>query len=124
MPSSGNWVRSSPTPRASPLGDWGVLRSVPKPLGVALMIYEARPTVTVDGALLPIAVGNAVLLRGGKESARTDAALAAAVEEALTSAGLPAGLVTVLEDPDRSLMKAVLARPDQVDVLIPRGSPP
>ncbi|WP_309144428.1 glutamate-5-semialdehyde dehydrogenase [Streptomyces sp. BR123] len=106
-----------------PAGDWGVLRSVPKPLGVALMIYEARPTVTVDGALLPVAVGNAVLLRGGKESAKTDAALAETVAEALTSAGLPAGLVTVLEDPDRSLMKAVLARPDQVDVLIPRGSP-
>ncbi|WP_432087590.1 MULTISPECIES: glutamate-5-semialdehyde dehydrogenase [unclassified Streptomyces] len=109
--------------RGVPAGDWGVLRGVPKPLGVALMIYEARPTVTVDGALLPVAVGNAVLLRGGKESAATDAALAATVEAALVSAGLPAGLVTVLEDPDRSLMKAVLARPDQVDVLIPRGSP-
>lgn len=106
-----------------PAGDWGVVRRVPKPLGVALMIYEARPTVTVDGALLPVAVGNAVLLRGGKESAATDAALATAVETALTAAGLPAGLVTVMEDPDRSLMKAVLARPDQVDVLIPRGSP-
>ncbi|MER5720042.1 glutamate-5-semialdehyde dehydrogenase [Streptomyces sp. NPDC002132] len=106
-----------------PAGDWGVVRRVPKPLGVALMIYEARPTVTVDGALLPVAVGNAVLLRGGKESAATDAALATAIEAALTAAGLPAGLVTVMEDPDRSLMKAVLARPDQVDVLIPRGSP-
>jgi glutamate-5-semialdehyde dehydrogenase len=107
----------------TPAGDWGVLRRVPKPLGVALMIYEARPTVTVDGALLPVAVGNAALLRGGKESAATDAALAGAVEAALTEAGLPTGLVTVLDDPDRSLMKQILARPDQVDVLIPRGSP-
>ncbi|MFJ4962295.1 Gamma-glutamyl phosphate reductase [Streptomyces sp. ADI96-02] len=106
-----------------PAGDWGVLRRVPKPLGVAFMIYEARPTVTVDGALLPVAVGNAVLLRGGKESAATDAALATAVKAALRAAGLPPGLVTVLDDPDRSLMKGVLARPDQVDVLIPRGSP-
>ncbi|MFE7778856.1 glutamate-5-semialdehyde dehydrogenase [Streptomyces sp. NPDC057445] len=107
----------------TPAGDWGVLRRVPKPLGLALMIYEARPTVTVDGALLPVAVGNAVLLRGGKESAATDAALAGTVKAALTAAGLPSGLVTVLDDPDRSLMKGILARPDQVDVLIPRGSP-
>ncbi|MGI5403435.1 glutamate-5-semialdehyde dehydrogenase [Streptomyces sp. CA-135486] len=106
-----------------PAGDWGILRRVPKPLGVALMIYEARPTVTVDGALLPVAVGNAVLLRGGKESAATDAALAEVVKSALAAAGLPTGLVTVLDDPDRSLMKGILARPDQVDVLIPRGSP-
>ncbi|MFK4227075.1 glutamate-5-semialdehyde dehydrogenase [Streptomyces sp. NPDC019890] len=106
-----------------PAGDWGTLRRVPKPLGVALMIYEARPTVTVDGALLPVAVGNAVLLRGGKESAATDAALAEVVKSALAAAGLPTGLVTVLDDPDRSLMKGILARPDQVDVLIPRGSP-
>ncbi|MFE7131714.1 glutamate-5-semialdehyde dehydrogenase [Streptomyces sp. NPDC057638] len=110
------------TPLA-PAGGGAFLRRVRQPLGVAFMIYEARPTVTVDGALLPVAVGNAVLLRGGKESAATDAALAGAATAALAAAGLPTGLVTVLDDPDRSLMKALLARPDQVDVLIPRGSP-
>lgn len=96
---------------------------VPRPLGVIMMVYEARPTVTVDGALLPVAVGNAVLLRGGKENAATNAALEQAVHAALRQAGLPTGLVTLLDDPHRRLLRALLKRPDQVDVLIPRGSP-
>ncbi|GHH45273.1 glutamate-5-semialdehyde dehydrogenase [Streptomyces candidus] len=96
---------------------------VPRPLGLVMMVYEARPTVTVDGALLPVAVGNAVLLRGGKETAATNAALQRALHDALTDAGLPPGLVTVLDDPHRRLLRALLKRPDQVDVLIPRGSP-
>jgi glutamate-5-semialdehyde dehydrogenase len=100
-----------------------VLRQVPKPLGVVLMIYEARPTVTVDAALLPVVVGNAVLLRGGKEMAATDAAMARVVRSALDEVGLPPDLVTVLDDPDRSQLRTVLRRPDQVDVVIPRGSP-
>ncbi|MFC8845931.1 MULTISPECIES: glutamate-5-semialdehyde dehydrogenase [unclassified Micromonospora] len=106
-----------------PAGGWGTLRRVPKPLGVVLMIYEARPTVTVDGALLPVVVGNAVLLRGGKEIAETDAVLAQVIRSALVAAGLPPDLVTVLDDPQRKVMRALLARPDQVDVLVPRGSP-
>lgn len=96
---------------------------VPRPLGVVMMVYEARPTVTVDGALLPVVVGNAVLLRGGKEIAATNAALERAVHAALRQAGLPADLVTVLDDPHRRLLRALLKRPDQVNVLIPRGSP-
>ncbi|MGK5543247.1 glutamate-5-semialdehyde dehydrogenase [Streptomyces sp. URMC 127] len=106
-----------------PVGDWGVRRRSPKPLGVVFMVYEARPTVTVEGALLPVAVGNAVLLRGGKEIARTNEALSAVAREALEAAGLPAHLVTVLDDPDRAQLRALLKRPDAVDVLIPRGSP-
>jgi glutamate-5-semialdehyde dehydrogenase len=106
-----------------PIGDWGVRRRAPKPLGVVFMVYEARPTVTVEGALLPVAVGNAVLLRGGREIARTNAALAAVAREALDAAGLPADLVTVLDDPDRAQLRALLKRPDAVDVLVPRGSP-
>ncbi|MBF6049571.1 glutamate-5-semialdehyde dehydrogenase [Streptomyces sp. NRRL B-1677] len=106
-----------------PIGDWGVRLRSPKPLGVVFMVYEARPTVTVEGALLPVAVGNAVLLRGGKEIARTNEALSAVAREALEAAGLPAHLVTVLDDPDRAQLRALLKRPDAVDVLIPRGSP-
>ncbi|MEV4502190.1 glutamate-5-semialdehyde dehydrogenase [Streptomyces klenkii] len=106
-----------------PVGDWGVRLRSPKPLGVVFMVYEARPTVTVEGALLPVAVGNAVLLRGGKEIARTNEALSAVAREALEAAGLPAHLVTVLDDPDRAQLRALLKRPDAVDVLIPRGSP-
>nr|WP_237524416.1 glutamate-5-semialdehyde dehydrogenase [Streptomyces sp. SID5643] len=99
------------------------VQRVPRPLGVVMMVYEARPTVTVDGALLPVVVGNAVLLRGGKETTATNAALEQAAHAALREAGLPPGLVTVLDDPHRRLLRALLKRPDQVDVLIPRGSP-
>lgn len=106
-----------------PVGDWGVRLRAPKPLGVVFMVYEARPTVTVEGALLPVAVGNAVLLRGGKEIARTNEALSTVAHEALRAAGLPADLVTVLDDPDRARLRALLKRPDAIDVLVPRGSP-
>ncbi|WP_308428425.1 glutamate-5-semialdehyde dehydrogenase [Nocardiopsis terrae] len=105
------------------VGDSIALRRVHKPLGVLFLVYEARPTVTFDGALLPVAMGNAVLLRGGKEMALTDAALQEVARAALRDAGLPEHLVTVINDADRSVMKAFLARPDAIDVLIPRGSP-
>jgi glutamate-5-semialdehyde dehydrogenase len=111
------------TEQGTAVASWGVLRRVPKPLGVALMIYEARPTVTVEGALLFAAVGNAVLLRGGKEIAATNAVLGAVIRDALTAAGLPAELVTVLDDPNRAVLRALLKRPDAIDVLVPRGSP-
>jgi len=113
----------SATGREEPVSDWGVRRQVPKPLGLVLMIYEARPTVTIEGALLPVSVGNAVVLRGGKEIAATNAELAAVAREAAELAGLPRDMVTVLNDPDRSQMRALLSQPDSVDVLIPRGSP-
>ncbi len=104
------------------VADWGRLRRVPKPLGVLLMVYEARPTVTVEGALLPVVAGNAVLLRGGKEMAETDAALAATIRAALADAGLPPTLVSIVTDPDRAVLRALLKRHDAIDVLIPRGS--
>ncbi|MBO4204637.1 glutamate-5-semialdehyde dehydrogenase [Micromonospora echinofusca] len=98
-------------------------RQVPRPLGVVLMIYEARPTVTVDGTLLPVCAGNAVLLRGGTEIAATNAALGAVFDTALAESGLPAGLVQVLTDVDRAGLRHLLRRDDAIDVLIPRGSP-
>jgi glutamate-5-semialdehyde dehydrogenase len=108
---------------ARPASGSSAVRRVPKPLGLVLMIYEARPTVTVEGALLPVAVGNAVILRGGAEIARTAAALGEIAAEALAAAGLPAGLVQVLTDPDRRLVRELLGRADVIDALIPRGSP-
>ena len=107
---------------AMPAGTWGTLRRVARPLGVVLMVYEARPTVTVEGALLNAAAGNAALLRGGRELAATNTALAAVIGDALAGSGLPDGLVTVLNDPDRALLRALLAQPG-IDALIPRGSP-
>jgi glutamate-5-semialdehyde dehydrogenase len=106
-----------------PASGAATIRQVRKPLGLVLMIYEARPTVTVEGALLPVAVGNAVILRGGAEIATTAAAIGAIVTEALLAAGLPAGLAQVLTDPDRRLLRELLGRGDAIDALIPRGSP-
>ncbi|MBP2336693.1 glutamate-5-semialdehyde dehydrogenase [Saccharothrix coeruleofusca] len=100
-----------------------VTRRLPKPLGVLLAVYEARPTVTVEAALLAISAGNAVLLRGGKELARTNGVMAGTVASALSDAGLPPGLAHVLDDPDRSLLRELLKRHDRIDALIPRGSP-
>jgi glutamate-5-semialdehyde dehydrogenase len=104
------------------MGRMGV-RRIPKPLGVLLMIYEARPTVTVEGALLPVAVGNVVILRGGKEMAATNAALGAIVAGAVSAAGLPPGMVQVITEGDRALVRQLLKRHDAIDALVPRGSP-
>lgn len=99
------------------------VRRVPKPIGTILMIYEARPTVTVEGALLPVATGNAVLLRGGREIARTNAALAVVLADALAASGLPAGMAQVVGDTDRRVVRELLGRHDAIDLLVPRGSP-
>lgn len=108
-------------PRRLPGG--GSARPVPRPLGIVLMIYEARPTVTVEGALLPVVVGNAALLRGGSEVGGANTALGAVVAEALAAAGLPPGMAQVVADGDRRLVRELLRRHDEIDVLIPRGSP-
>jgi glutamate-5-semialdehyde dehydrogenase len=99
------------------------VRRIPKPLGVILMIFEARPTVTVEGGLLPVAVGNVAVLRGGAEIGATNEALAAVLAAAVADAGLPAGMAQVLADSDRQLVRALLKRHDVIDALIPRGSP-
>ncbi|MEH0935383.1 glutamate-5-semialdehyde dehydrogenase [Micromonospora psammae] len=98
-------------------------RRVRRPLGVLLMIYEARPTVTLDAAVLPICAGNAVLLRGGTEIAATNAVLGDLLGQALAEAGLPGGLAQVLTDVDRAGLRELLHRDDAVDVLLPRGGP-
>jgi glutamate-5-semialdehyde dehydrogenase len=98
-------------------------RRIRKPLGVVFMIYEARPTVTVEGALLPVVMGNAVILRGGSEIAATNRAFNPIVRDSLRAAGLPEWLAQVLDDVDRSELRALLKRHDAIDALVPRGSP-
>jgi glutamate-5-semialdehyde dehydrogenase len=115
--------RPASPPGGQPEGNRPTIRRIPKPLGLILMIYEARPTVTIEGALVPVATGNAVLLRGGSEIAQTARAFAEIIADALRAAGLPAGLVQVITDPDRRLVRELLGRPDAIDALIPRGSP-
>jgi glutamate-5-semialdehyde dehydrogenase len=91
------------------------------PLGVIGVIYEARPNVTVDVASLCLKTGNASILRGGCETARSNQALVRAIQEALEQSGLPAAGVQAISDPDRALVTGLLRLDHYVDVIIPRG---
>jgi len=91
------------------------------PLGVIGVIYEARPNVTVDIASLCLKTGNAAILRGGKETWRTNAATVRVIQNALAKHGLPAGAVQAIENPDRELVNQLLKLDRYVDMLIPRG---
>lgn len=91
------------------------------PLGVIGVIYEARPNVTVDVASLCLKTGNAAILRGGKETWRTNAATVKVIQKALEECGLPAGAVQAIESPDRALVNEMLKMDKYIDMLIPRG---
>ncbi|KML65735.1 glutamate-5-semialdehyde dehydrogenase [Pectobacterium peruviense] len=91
------------------------------PLGVVGVIYEARPNVTIDVASLCLKTGNAVILRGGKETYRTNAATVKVIQQALSQSGLPAAAVQAIESPDRELVNQLLKLDRYVDMLIPRG---
>jgi glutamate-5-semialdehyde dehydrogenase len=91
------------------------------PLGVLGVIYEARPNVTVDVAALAVKSGNAVILRGGKETTSSNAVLVRVIGEALALHGVPAGAVQVIADPGRAQMLELLRLDDLVDAIIPRG---
>ncbi|HCD1255896.1 TPA: glutamate-5-semialdehyde dehydrogenase [Citrobacter amalonaticus] len=91
------------------------------PLGVIGVIYEARPNVTVDVASLCLKTGNAAILRGGKETYRTNAATVRVIQQALTSCGLPEAAVQAIESPDRALVNEMLRMDKYIDMLIPRG---
>jgi len=91
------------------------------PLGVIGVIYESRPNVTVDVSVLCLKSGNAVILRGGKESLRSNLALAKIVQEAAYKAGVPQGAVQIIESTDRSLVDYMLKMKGTIDLIIPRG---
>ncbi|PSY39209.1 glutamate-5-semialdehyde dehydrogenase [Escherichia albertii] len=91
------------------------------PLGVIGVIYEARPNVTVDVASLCLKTGNAAILRGGKETHRTNAATVKVIQKALQEYGLPAGAVQAIDNPDRALVSEMLRMDKYIDMLIPRG---
>jgi glutamate-5-semialdehyde dehydrogenase len=91
------------------------------PLGVFGMIYESRPNVTIEAASLAIKSGNAAILRGGSEAIDSNKALAALVREALAEAGLPPDAVQLVQTTDREAVGQLIAMPQFVDVIIPRG---
>jgi len=91
------------------------------PLGVVGIIYEARPNVTVDAAALCLKAGNATILRGGSEALHSNQAIAGCVHAGLAQAGLPTAGVQVIATADRAAVGAMLAHPEYVDVIVPRG---
>jgi glutamate-5-semialdehyde dehydrogenase len=91
------------------------------PLGVILIVYEARPNVTTDAFALCLRSGNAVILRGGSEAFHTNTALGEAVAAGLEGAGLPAAAAQVVPSTDRAAIEALLQRDGEIDLVIPRG---
>ena len=91
------------------------------PIGVFGMIYESRPNVTIEAASLAIKSGNAVILRGGSEAIESNKALALLVSESLREAGLPIDAVQLVQTTDREAVAQLIAMPEFVDVIIPRG---
>ncbi len=113
-----------------PIGEMTNLRRRPSgitvgqmrvPLGVFGMVYESRPNVTVDAAALALKSGNACILRGGSEALHSNLALWRLAQRALADAGLPPSGVQMIETTDRAAVGRLIAMPEYVDVIIPRG---
>ena len=116
-------VAALPDPIGETLAEWtksnGLkIRKVRVPLGVIGIIYESRPNVTVDTAVLALKTGNAIVLRGGKEAARSNACL---VETMNTVAGVPKGAIELLDCSTRESVHELIKARGMVDVIIPRG---
>ncbi len=97
------------------------LRKVRVPIGVIAIIYEARPNVTIDCAVLCLKSGNAAILRGGKEAFHTNVALAELVRQALIASGLPADAVQLVPTTDRGALTTLLGLDTLIQCVIPRG---
>ncbi|MCH9758759.1 MAG: glutamate-5-semialdehyde dehydrogenase [Proteobacteria bacterium] len=115
--------------QSDPIGAIDEMRTMPSgiqvgkmriPLGVLLIIFESRPNVTADAAALSLKAGNAVILRGGSEARHTNSAIADCLEQALAAHGLSRA-AQVIENPAHDLVGELLAREDDIDLVIPRG---
>jgi glutamate-5-semialdehyde dehydrogenase len=91
------------------------------PLGVIGSVYESRPNVTVDISTLCLKSGNAVILRGGKESIHSNIALTKVVQDAVYQAGVPEGAIQLIESIERAVVSHMLKMRETIDLLIPRG---
>lgn len=91
------------------------------PLGVIGIIYESRPNVTVDAASLCLKSGNATILRGGSEAIESNQAISNCIRQGLSVAKLPESVVQLIETTDREAVGELIAMPDYVDVIVPRG---
>jgi glutamate-5-semialdehyde dehydrogenase len=91
------------------------------PIGVVAVIYESRPNVTADAAGLCLKSGNACILRGGKEAIHSNLAIAEAMRQGISSAGLGEGCMTVVDNVDRAVVQAMCRAEGLIDLIIPRG---
>lgn len=119
-------VASLPDPVGTILRDWtqpnGIqIQKIRTPIGVIGIIYESRPNVTADAAVLCIKTGNAVILRGGSEALASNLAIAAALQAGGFNAGLPDHSVQLIPTKDREAVKIMAAMDQFMDVIIPRG---
>ncbi|TPG45795.1 glutamate-5-semialdehyde dehydrogenase [Roseomonas nepalensis] len=115
-----------PDPVGRVLAEWtrpnGLLfRRVAQPIGVIGMIYESRPNVGADAAALCLKAGSPVILRGGRESLNSAAAIHACVLDGLRAAGLPEACVATAPNTDRAFVAAMLRASGLIDLIIPRG---
>ena len=119
-------VAELPDPVGEIISEWKrpnglAIRKVRVPIGVIAIIYESRPNVTADSASLCIKSGNAVILRGGKEAIRSNAAIATVLKKALEKNGLPGGALQLIETTDRQAVGELLKKKEQIDLVMPRG---
>ncbi|MDD5504007.1 MAG: glutamate-5-semialdehyde dehydrogenase [Candidatus Omnitrophica bacterium] len=91
------------------------------PIGVIAIVYESRPNVTSDCASLCLKSGNSVILKGGKESIRSNMAICEVLKKAVIKAGLPAGCISLIESTDRKAVPLLLKQDKYIDLVIPRG---
>jgi glutamate-5-semialdehyde dehydrogenase len=114
-----------------PVGDTYEMRTMPNglqigkkrvPIGVIGAIYESRPNVTVDIAALCLKSGNAVILRGGKETINSNTSIVKVIQGACKRAGMPAGCVQFIDNTDHALVDAMLKMNDVIDLIVPRGT--
>lgn len=97
------------------------MKKVRVPIGVIGIIYESRPNVTVDAAILCLKTGNAVILRGGKEAFHSNVVLGECIRAASAAAGLPAGACAIVPTTDREAIPVLCRMEQHIDLMIPRG---
>lgn len=121
------WLADSP----DPVGEIAELRPQPNglvvgrmrvPLGVIAAVYESRPEVTVEASAMALKSGNAIVLRGGRESTRTNQLLVRIIQGCLVDQGIDAGITRYVDDPSREGLWELLTGPDRIDLVVARGS--
>ena len=119
-------VAALPDPIGTELARWSRpngldIARVRVPLGVIGIIYESRPNVTADAGSLCLRAGNAAILRGGSESFHSSRAIAAALQQGIATAGLPAAAVQLVPTTDRAAVGMMLTMNEFIDIIVPRG---